>query len=157
MILPLHSRNLFHTGYAVRDADKAIETFADKFGVGYWKVVPLPEESGGRALAFAYAGDMMIEVIDTVPGGVPIYSDWIPEDETALRIHHLGHFADDREDFDAVARRFEAIGVPMVMDEEMGDILWYRYFDTVALLGHYTEFVLMKPGGEAFWADVPRN
>ena len=157
MDFPMLSRKLFHTGYAVRDADKATATLRERFGVRDWKIVRLPVETGGRALAFAYAGDMMIELVDTIPGGVPIYSDWIPEDDTVLRLHHLGHFVDDREEFDAVARKFEASGIPMVIDAEMGDILYYRYFDTVALLGHYCEFVLMKPGGHAFWEDVPRN
>lgn len=157
MNLPMLSRGLFHTGYAVRDVDAAIATLAAQFGVRDWKVVRLPEETGGRALAFAYVGDMMIELIDTVPGGVPIYADWIPQDETTLRLHHLGHFVDNRTEFDSVARHFEGLGIAMVIDDEMGDILHYRYFDTVALLGHYCEFVLMKPGGETFWADVPRN
>lgn len=157
MILPTLSQKLFHTGYAVRDAYKATAMLGEKFGIRDWKIVPMPEKYGGRALAFAYVGDMMIELVDTVPGGVPIYSDWIPEDENALRLHHLGHYASDRAEFDAVARQFERAGIAMVIDEELGDILSYRYFDTVALLGHYCEFVLMKPGGEKFWADVPRN
>jgi hypothetical protein len=50
-----------------------------------------------------------------------------------------------------------AHGFAMVTDEDMPGILNYRYFDTVKTLGHFTEFVLLQPGGEAFFADVPRN
>src|SRR5262245_25480538 len=115
MILPSLSRKLFHTGYAVRDAHKAAAMLGEKFGIKDWKIVPMPAEYGGRALAFAYVGDMMIELVDTVPGGVPIYTDWIPEDETVLRLHHLGHYVTDREEFDLVARQFETAGVAMVI------------------------------------------
>jgi hypothetical protein len=151
------SRNLFHTGYAVGDADKAIANLAATFGIRDWKIVRLPEDSPGKALAFAYAGEMMIELVDTRPGGVAIYDGWAPEGTSAIRLHHLGHFAHSREEFEAITRQFAEQGIAMAIDDEMPGLLWYRYFDTLALLGHYTEFVLMLPGGEAFWADVPRN
>jgi hypothetical protein len=157
MILPLLSRRLFHHGYAVADVDGAVATLGEKFGITDWWIRRLPDEAPGRALAFAYVGDLMLELVDTKPGGYPIYDAWRPEDPGDLRLHHLGHYADSREEFDAIADQFQAAGVPMVMDEEMGDILYFRYFDTVPLLGHYSEFVLMKPGGEWFWEKVPRN
>ena len=56
-----------------------------------------------------------------------------------------------------MARHFESIGVAMVVDDEMEGLLSFRYWDTVALLGHYTEYVLMKPDGAGFWESVPHN
>ena len=156
-MLPILYGTLFHTGYAVRDVDKAIGTFGDKFGIRNWTVLRLPEDSPGRALAFARSGDLILELVDIKPGQVPIYNDWIPEDETAVRLHHLGHFARDEAEWDAVARHFESIGVAMAVDDEMEGLLSFRYWDTVALLGHYTEYVLMKPGGAGFWESVPKN
>lgn len=157
MVLPILMNGLFHTGYAVNNIHKATENLGTKFGIANWKIVPLPEETGGRALGFANSRDMMIELIDIVPGCVPIYNDWVPEQEGAIRFHHLGHMVPNREKFDSVTRQLEAADAPVVIDDELGDILYYRYFDTVAQLGHYTEFVLMKPDGNEFWKDVPRN
>lgn len=33
----------------------------------------------------------------------------------------------------------------------------HSQFHNTAWLGHYAEFVMLQPGGEAFFADVPRN
>ena len=156
-MLPILSRKLFHHGYAVRDIDQAVATLQDKFGIRDWFIRRLPEDAPGRALAFAYVGDLMLELVDTRPGGFPIYDAWRPDEAEVLRLHHFGHYADSREEFDAIADQFADAGIPMVLDEEMGDILYFRYFDTVPLLGHYSEFVLMKPGGEWFFEQAPRN
>jgi hypothetical protein len=157
MKLPMLYRSVFHLGYAVHEVNQAMESLDSKFGLKNWKVLPLPDDTPGRALAFARAGDMMLELVDIKHGQMPLYNDWVPEDPTAVRLHHLGHFAEDEEEWDAVARQFESLRIPMVYDAEMGDILSFRYWDTVALLGHYSEFVLMKPAGKGFWNDVPSN
>lgn len=150
-------RDQFHTGYAVRDVDRAIATLSDRFGIGQWKIVRLPEDSPGNALAFAHTGNMMMELVDVKPGQVPFYTGWIPDDPDVLRVHHHGYYVKDQAEFDEVTAQFEAQGFPMVTDADMPGILNYRYFDTARALGHLTEFVLMQPGGEAFFADVPRN
>lgn len=157
MTLPMLIGRLFHLGYAVHDVDRAMESLGAKFGISNWNVIRLPEDSPGRALAFARSGDMIIELVDIKHGQMPLYNDWVPDDENALRLHHLGHKAQDEAEWDAVTRQFEALGIRLAYDDEMGDILRFRYWDTVALLGHYCEFVLMKPGGRGFWENVPAN
>lgn len=157
MPMPMYMHSQFHTGYAVRNADRAIASLRENMGITEWKIVRLPDDAPGHALAFAWAGNMMLELIDVKPGGVAIYDDWIPDDPGTLKVHHHGYYASDRAEFDALARDYQDKGQKMVIDAQMPGILYYRYFDTVALLGHYTEFVLLQDGGEAFFADVPRN
>jgi catechol 2,3-dioxygenase-like lactoylglutathione lyase family enzyme len=157
MTLPMLIGKLFHLGYAVRDVDRATESLGAKFGISNWNILRLPDDSPGRALAFARSGDMILELVDIKPGEMPLYNDWIPDDESALRLHHLGHMAEDEAEWEAVAQQFEALGIPLVFDAEMDDMLQFRYWDTVPLLGHYCEFVLMKPGGKGFWEGVPSN
>lgn len=157
MPIAMYLREQFHTGYAVRNVDGAIESLRTRLGISEWKIVRLPEDSPGNALAFAHSGNMMLELVDVKPGALPFYTDWIPDDPAVLRAHHHGYYAKDAAEFDALAKQFQERGFAMVVDAEMPGILNYRYFDTVALLGHYTEFVLMQPGGDAFFADVPRN
>ncbi|MDG2004492.1 MAG: VOC family protein [Novosphingobium sp.] len=157
MTVSMFCREQFHTGYAVRDVDRAIASLSTRLGISEWKIVRLPENSPGNALAFAHAGNMMMELVDVKPGQVPFYTDWIPEDPDVLQVHHHGFYVKDRFEFDAVTTQFEAQGFAMLTDADMPGILNYRYFDTTELLGHLTEFVLMQPGGESFFADVPRN
>lgn len=157
MPVTMHMKDQFHTGYAVRDMDLAIASLRERLGIEEWKVMRVSDAAPRFALGFAHAGNMMLELVETEPGAVPFYSDWIPEDPAALRVHHHGYYAQDRDEFDTIKRDFEACGFPMVADAEMPGLLYYRYFDTVALLGHYTEFVLLQAGGPAFFADVPHN
>lgn len=157
MALSMYLRNQFHTGYAVRDVDRAIATLSDRLGVTRWKIIRLPADAPGTALAFAHTGNMMMELIGAKPGGLDFYNDWIPDDPAVLQVHHHGYYAQDRAEFDAIRDQFVAQGFAMVIDADMPGILNYRYFDTAKALGHYTEFVLLQPGGEAFFGDVPRN
>lgn len=157
MTVTMYLRDQFHTGYAVRDLDQAIASLRTRLGIAEWKVMRVSDETPRFALGFAYAGNMMLELVETEPGGVPFYTDWIPDDPAVLQVHHHGYYAKDRGEFDAIQRDFEANGFPMVTDQEMPGLLYFRYFDTLALLGHYTEFVLLQPGGKEFFADVPRN
>ena len=48
MSVPMMFKKLFHTGYAVRDVDKAISSLGAKFGITDWKILRLPEDSPGR-------------------------------------------------------------------------------------------------------------
>src|SRR5262245_27485222 len=100
MIFPMLFGTMFHTGYAVRDVDRAIEGMGERFGISNWTILRLPEDSPGRALAFARVGEKIVELVDIKPGQVPIYNNWIPEDASALRLHHLGHMAKDEDEWD---------------------------------------------------------
>ncbi len=157
MTIPMLFRNHFQLGYAVKSVDGALESLREKFGVRKWQVRQLPEASPIRALAWAYVKDMMIELVEVKPGHLPYYDDWIPESVSALRLHHLGYMVENEEEWQAVNKRFDDLGIQMAMDLELGNKLLSRYFDTVPLLGHYCEFVLLKPDGKTFWADVPHN
>jgi hypothetical protein len=157
MALPLLLKNHFQLGYAVKDIDKATEALSEKFGLSKWQVVRLPEDAPSRALAWAYVKDLMIELVDVRPGRIPCYDAWVPECESAARLHHLAYMVENEDEWRSVKKRFDDQGTPMVVDEKMGDIISYRYFDTVQQLGHYSEFVLLGPRGKRFWANVPHN
>jgi hypothetical protein len=157
MTISMLFKNHFQLGYAVKDIDKAIESLSEKFGLSKWQVRRLPEASPLRALAWAYVKDMMIELVDVKPGHLSFYDEWIPASESAVRLHHLGYMVENEEEWQSVKERFDNLGIPLVMDLELGNKLASRYFDTVQQLGYYCEFVLLKPNGTKFWADVPHN
>lgn len=153
----LFLKDHFHTGYAVRDIDQAVASMRERLGIADWKIMRVSDKAPRYALGFAYVGNTMIELVEADGDQVPFYKGWIPDNPANLRIHHQGYFASDREQFDEVRDQFEAQGFAMACDLEMPGVLNFRYFDTTDLLGHYSEFVLMQPGGDAFWEDVPRN
>ena len=157
MALPLLFRNHFQLGYSVRNIDKAIGTLSEKFGLSKWQIVRPPEEAPSSALAWAYVKDLMIELVEPRPGRMPYYDAWLPESESGARLHHMAYMVEDEDEWRSVKQAFGDQGIAMVVDEQMGPILSYRYFDTRPELGHYTEFVLLGPKGKKFWADVPQN
>lgn len=57
-------RNIVHLGYVIRDIDKVMENMREKYGVGKWKVLRLPEDSPVSALGFAYSQAVMIELLE---------------------------------------------------------------------------------------------
>jgi hypothetical protein len=150
-------KNHFQIGYAVRSVDRAIESLSNTYGIRNWQVLRLPADSPGNALGFARVRGMMLELVDVKPGKVEVYNKYIPEDPAAVRLHHFGYMADTRQELEEITRRYAELGIAKVVDLEMGDILCYRYFDTMGQLGHYTEYVWLKPGGADFWAHVPEN
>lgn len=157
MNIPVVFRNHFQAGYVVRDLDKAMANMRDKFGVAKWQVRRLPQGAPSRALGFAYVQQLMIELIELWPGETTIYHDWIPEADTAVRLHHFGYMIDSEEQWHETIGQFEAAGIRSALVGSSGDILDYYYADTVAELGHYCELVRLKPAGRNFWANVPHN
>lgn len=157
MTIPMLFKNHFQMGYVVRDVDRAVDNLSDNYGLKNWQVLRLSPELPCKALGFAYVKGMMIELVDMRPGTLDVYDPYIPEDPAGVRLHHMGYMAHTREEFDAIAGRYADLGIRTVIDLEMDDILYCRYFDTMARLGHYVEYVLLKPTGKDFWANVPEN
>jgi hypothetical protein len=157
---PSPFRNFFHAGYVVCDMAKVVENMRDRFGVGKWKVLPLPEGAPARALGFAYVQGTMIELVEVDPRGelLPIHRGWVPQSESEAKLNHLAYLLDGEDELRALVARFENAGISTAWLESFGDIFsHYYYADTTAQLGHYSEFVCLGPAGRDFLAEVPRN
>lgn len=86
-----------HIGIVVRDCEKVIETWERMFGIGPWTFTTnTGTDAGGNPidvrLAFAYLGDLEIELIQVVKGKI-LHSEFLEEHGEGL--HHLGFFVDD--------------------------------------------------------------
>jgi hypothetical protein len=156
MTIPVVFRNHFQLGYVVRNLDPAIEQMRGKFGVAKWQINVLPKSAPARVLGFAYVQQVMIELIEARPERETIYRDWIPQSDTAARLHHLGYMIDSDEEWLSTIGQFEGAGFRTALAEG-SDFFDYYYSDTVAQLGHYCELIRLKPAGRAFWANVPHN
>ena len=97
----------------VRDCEKVIETWERIFGISPWTFIT---NTGADAegnpievkLAFAYIGDLELELIEVVKGKI-LHSEFLEEHGEGL--HHLGFFVDDvdREAASLVERGAEII------------------------------------------------
>ena len=150
-------RNQFQNGYIVRDLEKAQAVFSSRHGIRHWQVIRIPAGGPVVAIAKANVGNTMIELIEAVPGQDTVYSRFIPESDEAARFHHFGYLVESADEFREIGRAFRAEGVPIAFSGSHGDILDFFFADTVARLGHYCEFILLKPAGKNFYADVPHN
>ena len=85
MSIPIAFRDHFQHAYVVRNLDKTMANFRDNYGVARWQVMPMPEGSPVKALGLAYVQNVMLELIEAIPGQDSIYRDWIPASDTAAR------------------------------------------------------------------------
>jgi len=86
-----------HIGIVVRDCEKVIETWGRMFGIGPWTFTTnTGTDAEGNPmevkLAFAYMGDLEIELIEIKKGKI-LHSEFLEEHGEGL--HHLGFFVDD--------------------------------------------------------------
>ncbi len=84
-------------GIVVKDCEKVIESWEQMFGIGPWTVITnTGTDSEGNPLemklAFAYMGDLELELIEVVKGKI-LHSEFLEEHGEGL--HHLGCFVDD--------------------------------------------------------------
>lgn len=155
-------QNHFQIAYVARDLERAMRRFGDDFGVVRWDVMDMAalhgHETPLRYIGNAYAGDVMVEIIEPVPGAASIYADWLSaDDDKAVRLHHLGFLVDSAEKLKATVEQLEKAGFPTAHAGSFGEVLDYHYADARPLLGHYLEFIHLKRDGEAFFARIPRN
>jgi hypothetical protein len=153
-------RNLFHAGYVVRSVDAVIADMSNKFGIDKWKILRLPEGYAASALAYAYANNVMIELVEVnlKEPLLSIHRDWVPDSASGARLNHFAYLIDSEDELTSLVARLNSVGVETASHASFGDIFKvYYYLDTVRTLGHYCEFVCLGPAGHDFLADVPHN
>jgi catechol 2,3-dioxygenase-like lactoylglutathione lyase family enzyme len=147
----------FQVAYVVRDLDRAVAAMQARTGARNWRVRHLPQSELLTGAALAWVKGVMLELIAVDPAGAhPVYRDHVPQAADAARLHHLGYLFDTEAAFDARIAQSRADGFAAALHRRHTSILCY-YCDTYARLGHYTEFVHLRPAARDFFADVPHN
>jgi hypothetical protein len=161
MAVPVLFRKHFQIAYVFRDARHAMARFGKRMGVAKWDLLDMVALTGAdsavRYIANAYAGDVMIELIEPFPERPSIYRDWIPASDDAARFHHLGFLAETQDAWRAAVDLLAEDGFAVVHTGSYGDLLDFQYVDTVKELGHFYELIHLKPGGVEFFARIPNN
>jgi methylmalonyl-CoA/ethylmalonyl-CoA epimerase len=153
--------NIGQIGYVVPEIHAAIRFFKEKLGVRNFLV---KEDIAGQeqtyrgkpghfrhSIAFGYAVNMQIELIQTL-SGPSTYSEFIEQNPRG-GVHHLGIFVDD---YDAAVADMNERGFDVVQTGRNGETR-FAYFDVDHPIGTLLEVVyLAAPIREAF-ARLKRN
>lgn len=144
----------FQLGYVTNDLEAAITQMHQQLGVG--EFIKLPDFDEGPAIAIAYAGDMMIELIEPRTPHDGLYSAWIEGASPAtIRLHHVGILADSPESLAKIREGHVAQGHAIAAEGEQPGFVGFLYVDTTAKLGHYLEYVYPDKGAQDLFASVP--
>jgi hypothetical protein len=153
----LLSGKFFQAGYIVRDLDQGLAAMSARAGVANWRVVRLPAGSPIDGIACAYVNGVMLELIAVDDGNVPqVYRNHIPHFADGARFHHLGFMMASEEEFNAAIERSQAAGIGEAAKFDNRGVLSY-YADSFAQVGHYCEYVHLKPERQDYFANVPHN
>jgi hypothetical protein len=119
-------------GYVVRDVDTAVQSWL-ALGVGPWFTMPNLEMKGCRyrgelseptiTIALANSGPMQIELIQQHDDAPSIYREFL--DAGSEGYHQLAWWVDD---FDALLKRAEVTGWPVVWSGDGGAVR-FAYFE----------------------------
>jgi hypothetical protein len=145
---------LYQMGFVTDNLDAAQARLGQRFGVTRFRVKRDPQR---LSTAHAYAGDMMIEIIQPGPEAPAIYHEQVPGGG-AVRLHHLGHLVPDLNTWrtiEAIVAR-EGWDTP-VRGVAMEGSLHYLYVDARADLGYYQEYVHLSGPARHLYDDVPAN
>jgi hypothetical protein len=112
---------------------------------------------GGQIrVAFAWAGGQVLEIISATGPGTDFYNEMLPDDEFAIRFHHLGFIVYDEAGWSALEADLKAGDWPIAHKTLTGNFI-DAYYIKAPELGHYLEYVHPLQAGVDFYASVPAN
>jgi hypothetical protein len=147
MIFKSHYQN----AYVTRDLDKAIAFMEQRYGVQSLFPIDLELDviaPGGAEklcmrMAFAWIGNLQLELIQPQSGCVQHYVDSLPESEADFS-PRFNHVALRRDDLDAMRAEIDSLKLPILFEGRL-DGLVYIYVDAREELGHILEYVWATP------------
>jgi methylmalonyl-CoA/ethylmalonyl-CoA epimerase len=153
--------NIFQIAYIVPEINAAVRFFKEKLGVPQFLV---KEDIEGQeqtylgkpgnfrhSIAFGYAGEMQIELIQSL-SGASTYADFLKHNPTG-GVHHLGILVDD---YAAGVADMTARGFKMVQSGRNGETR-FAYFDVGHPIGTLLEVVYLAAPIRAAFEKLKRN
>lgn len=149
--------NHFQAAYVVDDLDRGMAFFRDNCAIANWHIIDVAGPgSPANAIATAYVDNLMYELIE--PSAEPsLYQGWLKDGGSGIRFHHFGFLVKTQADWDATMQALAERKIADAMSGTIPDIIDYHYADTTDLLGHYCEYVHLRPGGLGMFDPVPQN
>lgn len=153
----LLGREHSHSAWVTNDFDRAVEIFSRRYGVTEFRFIEGGMPSGGFIrVAFAWAGGQVLEIISANGPGTEFYNEMLPEDEFAIRFHHLGFIVHDEAGWQALEADIRTGDWPVAHQTLTGSFI-DAYYIKAPELGHYLEYVRPFAAGIDFYAGVPAN
>lgn len=152
--VPPFFAGFYQMGFVTADLEAAQTRLAERFGVTRFRVKNDPDR---LSAAHAYAGDVMLEILQPGPLAPALFQDLVPS-QGAVRLHHHGFAVRSPADWDMIVTVVTAQGwATPHKGEVMNGDLRFLYVDTRADLGCYSEYVLRTGAALSLYDDVPRN
>ena len=148
-------REQSHTAYVTNDMDRALDIFAGRYGLGDYSFIEGPMPQGGSIkVAFAWAGGQIYEIIQAHGPQAGFYNEMLPENEFAIRFHHLGFVIHDEAGWRQLEQELKESDWPLAYSTQTGTFI-DAYYIKAPELGHYIEYVRPFQAGLDFYAAVP--
>ncbi|MCB2059892.1 MAG: VOC family protein [Novosphingobium sp.] len=144
-----------HSAWVTNDLDRALEIFEKRYGVGKFTFLEGEGPAGGKIkVAFAWAGGQVLEIIMASGPGFEFYNEMLPEEEFAIRFHHLGFIIDSDTDWKQLEQELQDGEWRIALSTLTHDFI-DAYYIKAPELGHYLEYVRPFEAGDAFYNAVP--
>ncbi len=160
-LAPTLAGNVFQIGYVVPDVHAGVRFFKEKLGVPHFLV---KEDIQGQeqtyrgkpgdfrhSIAFGYAGDVQIELIQSL-SGASTYSEFLEQNPKG-GVHHLGILSDD---YHAGVADMTGRGFKLVQSGRNGETR-FAYFDVDHPIGTLMEIVCLAPAIKAAFERLKRG
>lgn len=159
------SGKLAQVAYVVEDFEPAVKFFRESLGIEkfyIWNMLTAKQTDKiyrGKpgvfefSAGYAYSGNMQIELCKHESGN-NVYKDWLETHGTG--IHHTGYELENQKEYDAAFQHFSSQGFEVSMAGRMGECQW-SYFDTVPLVGSYTEIYWLPPSIRPIFEKMKRG
>jgi hypothetical protein len=144
-----------HSAWVTNDLDRALDVFARRYGVGEFSFLEGEGPSGGRIkVAFVWAGGQVLEVIHATGRGFEFYNEDLPQDEFAIRFHHMGFVVHEEDEWQQLEQDIRQGGWQVSLSTLTHDFI-DAYYIKAPELGHYLEYVRPFAAGSAFYNAMP--
>jgi catechol 2,3-dioxygenase-like lactoylglutathione lyase family enzyme len=144
--------------YVVRDLDAALKYWTEIVRAGpffvYKRIAITDQRYRGAesnidlTVALGYSGDLQIELIFCEDDAPSVYKEFL--DAGRVGVHHVGIMP---VDYSATVAQYTSQGIEAAFECSLGGAP-VVYFDTVAQLGHFTEFWDNSPVFKDFFASI---
>lgn len=147
----MYLKGHYQNAYVTHDIEAAKAALGNRYGLDDFLCIEAdmvvstpsgPQPSYVRA-AFAWVGNLQLELIQPVSGFAEAYLPFLPDDkaDASPRFHHM---AVRRDDPDAMRAEIGRLGLPVAFENATPEF-HFVYVDARATLGHYLEYMWALP------------